>query len=463
MKLHDLATGAWAITTQMMEEVQRIYAAHLLGEKIDIHAAEKRLGVQIAQPKPTMEVEDGVAVIPVEGVLSPKMNLLSQISGGTSYQLIGSMLSQALADPEVRGVILSIDSPGGTVVGLYDLADQILDARGQKPILGHTSGDACSAAYMIAACCDQFHISSDAVHTGSIGVVGIHRDVSAQESAAGIKTTEIFAGRYKTAGSKYKPLDEFAKTYMQEQVDYLYTAFVSRVAQARGMTTEQTLAVADGRVYIGKQAIEAGLVDGVSTLQALIDKLSAGEAGAIHAGRSSAQSKTNTQEATMPDTPTPAQASAHEMTAESFQATHPAIFEAIRSQAHAAGLAAGALAERERIQAIEALALPGHDALVTTMKWDGKTTGPMAAEALLKAEKTARAGNLAQIHAEAPPPVPHAAAPKSDSSPKPDFMAMVQQAVDAGVKKADAIKAVAEKHPEAHKAFIAASQKNGGE
>ena len=194
MKLLDVVTGPWAIQPEKLLEIQAIYATHLRGDKIDLDAVEKRLGRPLGNEPQGYTIQDGVAVIPVQGVIAKRMNLMSQISGGASSEMIARDFNAALNDAQVTGIILAIDSPGGTVDGTQALADVIALARGVKPVIAYTDGAMCSAAYWIGASALEVYGGASTVQVGSIGVVASHTDVSGKEAALGIKTTEITAG-----------------------------------------------------------------------------------------------------------------------------------------------------------------------------------------------------------------------------------------------------------------------------
>lgn len=271
MRLMDVVSGPWAIVPEMLVEIQGIYATHLRGDKIDIAKVEAAIGRPLANSRQGAEVIDGVAVIQMQGAIAKRMNLMAEVSGGTSSQLAAKDITTALNDPAVKGIILNVDSPGGTVDGTAELADVIAACRGKKPVVAFSDGQICSAAYWVASAADAIYISGDTNPVGSIGVVSGHRDYSGAEAKAGIKTTEITAGRYKRIASQYEPLTDAGREEIQSKLDYLYSAFVDAVATNRGVSTETVLNdMADGKVFIGKQAIKAGLVDGVSTLDSLI-------------------------------------------------------------------------------------------------------------------------------------------------------------------------------------------------
>lgn len=282
MKILDIVTSPWAIMPEKLVEIQEIYCTHLRGEKIDIASIEAKLGRPLNnEPKP-YEVEDGVAVIALDGVISKRMNIFQKISGGVSSELARRDFAQAMADPEVHSILLYIDSPGGAVDGTQELAREIHAARGQgKNIVAYSDGLMASAAYWIGSQAHRVFISGDTVTVGSVGVVARHIDVSQMEQRMGIKTTEITAGRYKRAASEYEPLSETGRRSIQDMLDHIYGVFLADVAKARPQLSmepvkqgrEETIPWADGRLFLGKQAIEAGLVDGVATLADVISSL----------------------------------------------------------------------------------------------------------------------------------------------------------------------------------------------
>lgn len=398
MRLHDVVSAPWAITPDMFTEVQGIYARHCRGEKIDLQTVEARVGAPLNNSRQPVMVENGVAVISIEGVIAKRANLMMKISGGTSTQVAGDQFAQAMADDQVRAIVLFIDSPGGTVDGTQALSDQIFAARGKKPIYAITDGVMCSAAYWIGSAADEVYVTGDTTQVGSIGVISTHVDQSMAEAQRGVKVTEIKAGKYKGTGSPHAPLGA-GETVMQDAVDHLYEVFVNAVARNRGIDVETVQQdMADGRVFFGQKAIDAGLVDGVSTLDQLIAQAASGEdyddANETATGAGVAQAAVINNEESM-----------DKLTVEKVRAETPDVAQALHSagvaEGKAAGVAEGAKAERERIQAIEALARPGHDALIKEMKFDGKTSGPEAAVRILAAIDAQHATRLSDMRSDA--------------------------------------------------------------
>ena len=374
-----------------LEEMKAVYETHLRGDKIkldsDLAAAVKASSAD----RQSVNNQNGVAVIPVEGVLTKRASWLQALCGMTSMDLVGQDLQAALDDPTVGSIILLIDSPGGTVDGTQTLANQVLAARNQKPIVALADGCCCSAAYWIASACAQVYITGDTTAVGSIGVVATHVDVSASEAQKGRKTTEITAGKYKRIASSYAPLSDEGRATIQAEVDHVCTIFVDNVATNRGVSVDTVLAqMADGRVFLGQQAINAGLVDGVSTLADLISTLSQDPAS-LPAGAGSAQ---ETQPPLSLENPMP-------ITREQLAAEAPELLQTL--QAEAATKAASS--ETARFKGCLDAALPGHEKLALALALDGKTTPAEAAMAINNAERQSRAAARTEIESAGPAPV----------------------------------------------------------
>jgi signal peptide peptidase SppA len=204
------------------------------------------------------------------------MNLLSMFSGGTSTQLLTDTVNAAAADAAVHSIILSIDSPGGEVDGVQVAAQAIAAAAQQKPVLAWLDGCCCSGAYWLASQASGQYIADGTTIVGSIGVVMTHTDRSKANEQAGKKVTEVTAGKYKRIASSHSALTQEGRDTIQGQVDQVYSVFVDNVASGLGVSTDTVLSdMADGRIFIGQQAIDAGLAQGVASLNDLVRKLSA--------------------------------------------------------------------------------------------------------------------------------------------------------------------------------------------
>lgn len=423
MTLLDVMTAPWAITAAKFAEIQEIYLRHVRGQSLSDEQLEHLRAAGIIKLKPaegTRELYqnlDGVAVIAIDGTIAKRANLFSDISGGASTQITSAALRQALEDQGVRALLLTIDSPGGTVDGTQELAREIVAARGRKPIVTYTDGMLASAAYWIGAAADRVYISGDTAVVGSIGVVAAHTDWSKFEEARGIKTTEIVAGKFKRIASSHAPLSDIGRATMQEQVDHIYSVFVQDVASFRGVTPETVLkAMADGRLFLGQQAVANGLVDGQRTFDSLVSELANGP----HRGGSRMSGTAKQESAVL------TQADVDRATQEARDAGRKDGHEA----GYAEGLQVGAERERARIKAVQGQYLPGHRALIQELMFDGTTTGPEAAVQVLEAERKGRQGKLEEFFADAPAPVPAvlpAEIPTSDEAKREKLIKTIQE------------------------------------
>lgn len=401
MKLLDVITAPWAIEPGRLLEIQSIYLAHVRGEKADIAAIEARIGKPLAnEPKP-YTVEQGVAILPVEGVIAKRANMFMEISGGVSTELLGRDLQAALQDPQVHSVVLSIDSPGGTVDGTQALGSLVRSGREQKPIVALANGLMASAAYWIGSAASAVYIADTTTVSGSIGVVRSHTDYSKARADRGITVTEITAGKYKRIASDNAPLSKEGKAHLQAEVDYYYSLFVDAVASHRGVSVETVLEqMADGRTFIGQQGVDAGLVDGIQTLPQVIAALNADYAASLADPRHVRGSQLPKVASAQKPVPLQPQG-AMPMNRDQLAAEHPALLASVLAE----GRAAGAADERNRILQIEAAALPGHDALVARLKADGSVSAGDAALQILAAERQTQANAAAAHQADAPAPV----------------------------------------------------------
>lgn len=218
---------------------------------------------------PDYEVINGTARIPVYGIISKRARLIHRNSSpGTSTLEIERDLKAALDDPQVRDIVLDIDSPGGGVDGVLELSDMIYACRGKKKIVAYANGDMCSAAYWIGSAAEKIYASRGS-DVGSIGVYSAVYDYSVANHNAGVKTEVIKAGRNKAAGHPDKPLTPEDRQVIQKRIDHIYDLFVEAVARNRGISADDVMEVATGDVFIGQEALDVGLVDGICTFDSL--------------------------------------------------------------------------------------------------------------------------------------------------------------------------------------------------
>lgn len=414
MNLADIVNGPWAITPEMYMEIQAIYSRHLRGEKADLAAIEASLGRKLKNRTKRYEVKDGVAILPLVGVVAKRANIFMRISGGVSTEIFSRDYASAMDNPDVKALVIDMDTPGGTVDGTPDVAEQIFSSRGVKPVITWTNGMMASAGTWIGTAADRVYISSEVVTTGSIGVVAGHRDVSKREKKMGVKTTEITAGRYKRIASSYAPLSEDGRAVIQAQVDHIYSVFVDAVGRHRGMTPEAVLErAADGRIFAGKQGIEAGLVDGVLSFEEVLEKARIMGSGGSSNPRSYRAKGGNSMtpeklEEEYPEAVGAIRAGTEQvvlsgLTAEAVENSVPAVAAGLREK--------GAQAERDRIADVRSQLIPGYEGLIAKMELDGKSTGADAARAIVAAERDSLSAAGDRQRDEANPVVDAADAP----------------------------------------------------
>ena len=211
-------------------------------------------------------VVDGIAVIEISGVLIHRGGWIGQSSGQTSYEGIATQIEAAASDPAVRGIALEIDSFGGEVAGVFDLADRIRAIRGSKPVWAFVAEHAFSAGYALASQADRILLPRTGA-VGSIGVVVMHADLSGQLDQDGVRVTLIHSGQHKVDGNPYEPLPENVHDDIQRQIDVLRFLFAETVAAGRAGRLSQDAALAtEAATFRGTDAIATGLADEVIDL-----------------------------------------------------------------------------------------------------------------------------------------------------------------------------------------------------
>jgi len=260
----------WAILPRQLIILQEIVIRHVSGEKLEAEEIQAR--IHGAARPPARQVQS-VAVLPLFGTIFPRANLMTDMSGATSAERFGAQFSELVNDPNVNGIILDVNSPGGQVGGIAELSTQIFDARGQKPVIAVVNHMMASAAYWIGTAADEVVVSPSS-EVGSIGVFAVHQDMSAALEKAGVKVSLISKGKFKVEGNPYQPLTEEARSAIDARVGDYYDAFVNSVARNRGVKPADVRnGFGEGRVVGAQQALELGMADRVGTLQETIDRL----------------------------------------------------------------------------------------------------------------------------------------------------------------------------------------------
>jgi signal peptide peptidase SppA len=216
------------------------------------------------------EVLDGVAVIELNGPLTKHRTSFEDVVGGTSTVETRALVRDAVRDPGVRSILLRVDSPGGTVAGTSDLAAAVAEANTRKPVYAFVEDLAGSAAYWIAS--QARHLTANApAEVGSIGTFAVLEDSSGQYEREGVKVHVVSTGPLKGAGVRGAPITGEQLEALRVRITDINNLFVAAVARGRRMSEGAVRKVADGRLFVGRRAVEAGLVDEVGTFESAVD------------------------------------------------------------------------------------------------------------------------------------------------------------------------------------------------
>lgn len=242
----------------------------VLGPRIGLVPTELALPVFVpaaAEPEPG-PTASGIAIIPIHGTLVRRAIGLDAASGLTSYARIAADLDAALASPDIAGILLDIDSPGGEAGGVFELSARIRAANAAKPVWAHAGDSAFSAGYALACAAQRVTLPTTG-GVGSIGVIALHIDQSVRNAQNGLSVTALYAGAHKNDATPHAPLTPQATDALQTEIDRLHDLFVAHVAAMRGLDANAVRAT-EAALYFGQDALAAGLADGVASLDATL-------------------------------------------------------------------------------------------------------------------------------------------------------------------------------------------------
>lgn len=308
----------------------------------------------------TAEIVGSTAILHVNNTLMrnpPKWALFYGVC--QCSEMLKNQIKALSDNNNISKIIIAYDTPGGSVSGMFSLADEIFSARSKKEIISFVNGMACSAGYLTACAGSKIVLSDVGDTVGSIGVIYTHFDYSGMNEKFGIKVTHITAGEFKAVGSEDQPLSKEDKEKLQGTVNYYMDLFVEHVSKYRDMSLEEVKKFANGDVFIGKQAIDMRVADEINSMEAFVSM----NMEEFKAGHPDLYNQVYNLGAESVDTG---------ITLEKVQKHAPEVCESLKRE----GFEAGASSERERIQGIEKIskAAVGFDALIQEKKFDGSTT-----------------------------------------------------------------------------------------
>jgi signal peptide peptidase SppA len=279
--LSEFLTTPWALMPERLQAMSGILTRWSAGEPPSdetlFQVNTDRVLRDSRKQMAASSAGSGIAVLPLYGVVTQRGNMVDDISGpgSTSTQQFSAVLRQMLADDSVGQILIDIDSPGGSVYGVAELASEIVKARAQKPVIAVANSLAASAAYWLGCSASEFYVTPGG-EVGSIGVWQAHFDYSKALEEDGVKPTLISAGKFKVEGNPYVPLDGQAQAFMQSRVDDYYNAFVEAVAIGRGVSVNDVrLGMGEGRVLGADAALAMNMVDGIASFDDVLAKMQA--------------------------------------------------------------------------------------------------------------------------------------------------------------------------------------------
>lgn len=390
-KLLKLLSGQWAIEPKAMEAL----CSSDFGDPAWKESNEPN-------HKNNVDVRNGIAVMHIDGTLTYRSSFWKVIFGVDTYNSIGNAFDELVADESVKGIVLSIDSPGGEIKGVSDLADRIFAARGTKEcgIVAHSAGAMCSAAYWIASACEKV-VASSVAQVGSIGVMGI---------LGGDEDKSVTYLRSNLSPNKnLDPNTPEGRSAVEKNLDAMAKVFVEALAKNRNSDFDSVLEhYGQGKVFVGQEALEAGMVDAIDSLDSVVDKMI----------------KHQTIGGNMPTNQTPAQTPAAQATVD---------VDAVRQEAIAA--------ERTRIagisSAFEGLGLDGDREKFIA---EGKTVDEAKAFCLEACKKQLAEAKTAAPVATADPANP-AADPAAAAGLTAEQKTLIAQGMAAGAAAANSVQA----------------------
>jgi signal peptide peptidase SppA len=267
-RIHDYI-GAWAIEPTAANALLALArSTNLFAHVLEAKAAPTEVRSALAlQP-------DGrgksLAVVPLVGVL---MKHQSSMGGGTSTVQARRDIRMAANNDDVSAILLSIDSPGGTVAGTADLGEEVRAAAKKKPVYAFVSDLCASAAYWVASQADAIYANNATALVGSIGTVMSLYDESKAAEQQGVETLVFATGPLKGAGTPGAAVTEEQRSYFQALVEDAQKSFDAAVKKGRSLTDLQLKNVRTGGVFGAEDAVDRKLIDGVQSLEATVDAL----------------------------------------------------------------------------------------------------------------------------------------------------------------------------------------------
>lgn len=277
--LFSALSTPWALMPERMSAYAAFLVAHHFGgaPRAAVEApAQPADGVQAAAPAKGVARTGGIAIVPVSGPIVEWPGDIDMCEGGTASRMVSRALLEAEADETVGQILMVFSTPGGSVYGTKECGDIINRVKAKKPVVGVAQSLAASAGYWMLSQCSEAYCTPGG-EVGSIGVYSAHQCVAEALKMAGVDVKLFSAGKYKVENSPFAPLSDEAAAYQTQRANDYYAMFTQAVAKGRGAPIDTVrTGMGEGRVLGADAALAAGMIDGIATMDEVLQKMQRG-------------------------------------------------------------------------------------------------------------------------------------------------------------------------------------------
>lgn len=266
----------WCILPATHETIRQVLADHIIGSADQKflptrnHFSAQALQLDPPRLRSSRVYRRGpLAYIPVNGIIGKNLSMMEEMCGGYSIDQLARDVNEAESDPTCKNVLFDYNSPGGRIQGVPETARMI--SKMTKETYSFSSDMAASAAYWLYSQAKHRYLTETAV-LGSVGVLVVMFDRTKQLAAQGITPVIVKAGMHKDAGLPGRPFTEDELQMVQAQVSMIYDMMTADIQRSHGGIKTGAL---QGQIFLGAQCLDAKLADGISSLGALVQRLSA--------------------------------------------------------------------------------------------------------------------------------------------------------------------------------------------
>ena len=265
--LMAISDRPWAITPTALAAILQVVQHPTHGEA-DLAALAARIGKPLENSGNRVQNRDGTAILNVEGPLFRYANIMTRVSGATSMQQLALDLRSAMDDSSIKQVVLSVNSPGGQVDGINEMADMIREYDKEKPITAYVGGLAGSGGYWLASAARRI-VANESAQLGSIGVLATFIDNREAQRRQGVSQYDVVSSQ--SPLKRTDPATDEGRAQIQEMVDAMAELFIGRVAAFRNVTPDKVAReFGRGGIMPARKAIAVGMADALGSFEGLL-------------------------------------------------------------------------------------------------------------------------------------------------------------------------------------------------